>query len=82
LNIGHNITGTHSKFGNIFKRESNLDVFCQSIAHIEFPNTDERRKKKFTALNKVLSFQDIIENKQYQMPCTYKKCQVTMKLIR
>ncbi len=64
LNVGYNITGTHSNFGTVFKRKSDFNMFYQSIAHIEFPNIDER--KKFPELEKVLSFQDIIENQKYQ----------------
>jgi hypothetical protein len=66
LNVGYNITGTHSNFGNVFKRKSDLNMFYQSIAHIEFPNIDERKKQKFPEFKKVLSFQDIIENQKYQ----------------
>jgi hypothetical protein len=46
LNVGYNITGTHSNFGNVLKRKSDLNMFYHSIAYIEFPNIDERKKNK------------------------------------
>ncbi len=27
MNVGYNITGTHSNFGNLFKRKSDLNMF-------------------------------------------------------
>ncbi len=41
--------------------------FYQCIAHVEFPNIDERNKRKFPELRKVLSIQEIRENKKYQI---------------
>jgi hypothetical protein len=66
LNVGYNITSTHLNFGNVLKRKSDLNIFYQSIAHIEFPNIDGREKKS-PECKKVLLFQDIIENQKYQI---------------
>ncbi len=68
MNVRYNITGTHPNFGNVFKRKSDLNMFFyQCIAHVEFPNIDERNKRKFPELRKVLSIQEIRENKKYQI---------------